>query len=161
MISDMENEAPEPIQEEAGEGAAKEDRQREEDQEEEEEGREMRIIKDPGEPTEREIEEHELTHVPFRAWCKACVAGKAQNDPHYHKQDAERESSKVPVISMDYAFMGQEGQEGLTKILVVKDRKMKNIFSHPVRAKGTAAESWIAGRICKDIRGLGYNRIGS
>ena len=65
----------------------------------EEEGREMRIIKDPGEPTEREIEEHELTHVPFRAWCKACVRGKAQNDPHYHKQDAERESSKVPVIS--------------------------------------------------------------
>ena len=60
---------------------------------------------------------------------------------------------------MDYAFMGQEGQEGLTKILVVKDRKMKNIFSHPVRAKGTAAESWIAGRICKDIRGMGYNRI--
>ena len=42
---------------------------------------------------------------------------------------------------------------------MVKDRKMKNIFSHPVRAKGTAAESWILGRICKDIRGLGYNRI--
>ena len=39
------------------------------------------------------------------------------------------------MISMDYAFMGQEGQEGLTKILVVKDRKMKNIFSHPVRPK--------------------------
>ena len=36
---------------------------------------------------------------------------------------------------------------------------MKNIFSHPVRAKGTAAESWIAEKICKDILGLGYNRI--
>ena len=60
---------------------------------------------------------------------------------------------------MDYAFMGQEGQDGLTKILVVKDRKMKNIFSHPVRAKGAAGETWIANRICKDIRGLGYNKI--
>ena len=45
----------------------------------------------------------------------------------------------MPVISMDYAFMGQEGQEGLTKILVVKDRKMKIFFSDPVRAKGIAA----------------------
>ena len=74
-------------------------------------------------------------------------------------QDAERESSKVPVISIDYSSMGQEGQEGLTNILVFKDRKMKNIFSHPVRAKGTAAESWIANRVCKDIRRLGCNRI--
>ena len=36
---------------------------------------------------------------------------------------------------------------------------MKNIFSHPVRAKGAAGETWIANRICKDIRGLGYNKI--
>ena len=62
----------------------------------------------------------------------------------FRKQDAEREESKVPVISIDYAFMGQEDQEGLTKILVVKDRKMKNIFSHPVRAKGAAGEASIA-----------------
>ena len=95
MISDIENDVPEPIPEEAGEEARREDSPEEEEKEEEAEGREMKIIKDPGEPTEREREEHELTHVPFRAWCKACVAGKAQNDPHYHKQDAERESSKV------------------------------------------------------------------
>ena len=58
----------------------------------------MKAAKAPGEPTEQEREEHELTHIPFRAWCGACVGGKAQNDPHHKKQDEEREAAKVPMI---------------------------------------------------------------
>ena len=30
----------------------------------------------PRQPSQHEREEHELTHLPFRAWCKTCVAAK-------------------------------------------------------------------------------------
>ena len=32
-------------------------------------------------PSRAEIEEHELTHLPFRNWCRHCVKGRARK-PH-------------------------------------------------------------------------------
>ena len=39
-------------------------------------------------PTEEEVREHELTHIPYRSWCEHCVKGKAQQlpDMHGHQQ---------------------------------------------------------------------------
>ena len=34
----------------------------------------VRPLRDPGQPTERERRQHELTHLPFRPWCADCVA---------------------------------------------------------------------------------------
>ena len=33
-------------------------------------------------PSPAEVEEHNLTHLPFRNWCEACVRGKAKDEPH-------------------------------------------------------------------------------
>ena len=30
----------------------------------------------PKQPTDKELEEHELTYLPFRSWCKECVQGR-------------------------------------------------------------------------------------
>ena len=30
-------------------------------------------VREPRQPTEKELSEHSLTHAPFRSWCKACV----------------------------------------------------------------------------------------
>ena len=38
--------------------------------------------KEPGQPTKREIEEHAVTHLPFRMCCPFCVQGKSKDDPH-------------------------------------------------------------------------------
>ena len=32
----------------------------------------------PREPTQQERAEHELTHMPFRSWCRHCVRGRAK-----------------------------------------------------------------------------------
>ena len=56
-------------------------------------------------PSQREIEEHERTHLPFRSWCKHCVMGRAQSTPHYHRDHSE---DKVPTISWDYWFIDEE-----------------------------------------------------
>jgi hypothetical protein len=42
------------------------------------EGREAKVMRDPGAPTQSEIYKHNMTHVPFRSWCPACVAGMAK-----------------------------------------------------------------------------------
>ena len=46
----------------------------------------------PAEPTRKEWEEHQLTHVPFRSWCPFCVKGRgAPNMPLDEAKKEERE----------------------------------------------------------------------
>jgi len=37
-------------------------------------------VKAPGEPTEVEVLEHHLTHLPFASWCKICVQSKSKQN---------------------------------------------------------------------------------
>ena len=32
---------------------------------------------------EHEVEQHELTHLPFRNWCRHCVRAKGKESPHH------------------------------------------------------------------------------
>ena len=43
-----------------------------------EECEDTRVMHDPGQPTEREIEEHRIDHMPYRSWCPHCVKGRAR-----------------------------------------------------------------------------------
>ena len=36
----------------------------------------VRHIRDPGQPTVKEHQEHVTTHRPYRSWCKFCVVGR-------------------------------------------------------------------------------------
>ena len=37
---------------------------------------------DPLLPTPLEVAEHNLTHRPYRRWCKICIAAWGREDPH-------------------------------------------------------------------------------
>ena len=54
-------------------------------QEEEGEAVQPKVIWTPKRPTVKEVEEHNLTHLPFRNWCIFCVKGKSKDDPHRRK----------------------------------------------------------------------------
>ena len=58
----------------------------------------------PCQPSAREIEQHNITHWPFRAWCPACVLGRATSDPHKRKQNRK---SDVQMIIIDYSYFGK------------------------------------------------------
>ena len=47
---------------------------------ESEEGRVPKVFRDPGVPTETEIEQQNVTHLPFRLWCPSCVEGKVRDN---------------------------------------------------------------------------------
>ena len=75
------------------------------------------------------------THIPFRSWCPFCIKGKAGSN--HHRKVGSRIGT-VPIISMDYAFMGKgkDDQEEMgNPILVWKDRKSKAVGAHMVPKK--------------------------
>ena len=56
----------------------------------------------PQKPSDKEVREHELTHIPFRTWCAHCVAGRARSDRHTHHHVAGEPRDGKPVIQLDY-----------------------------------------------------------
>ena len=66
----------------------------------------VRTLPSPTPPSRQEMLEHNLTHWPFRSWCKHCVAGKAKANKH--SPTGGLAESEVPVVSFDYMFMGDK-----------------------------------------------------
>ena len=63
-------------------------------------------FQDPLKPSQTEIDEHNLTHSPYRSWCKHCVRGRKKELPHFKKVgDAENLMSEY---HFDFAFPGEE-----------------------------------------------------
>jgi hypothetical protein len=55
----------------------------EDDEEEGESGeRKVQKMNSPGKPSAAEIEEHNLTHLPYRNWCRHCVRGRGKEAAH-------------------------------------------------------------------------------
>ena len=77
---------------------------------ESEEGQAVRLKVVGKPPSLKELEEHMSTHLPFRNWCRHCVSGRGQSDQH--RKQLEQEEQEVPVISIDYAYLGEEKTGG-------------------------------------------------
>ena len=85
------------------------ERRKEEQEEEDSEGHRPKYKVVSDKPSKREVEEHMLTHIPFRDWCPHCVRGKSKATPHRKRKEGEDE--EVPVISVDYMFMETEDKD--------------------------------------------------
>ena len=72
-------------------------------------------VKAPGEPTDLEVLEHNLTHLPFRSWCKICVQSKSNQNP------SRTLKTRQPVLQMDYSFIGDRPGEPQITLLNVVD----------------------------------------
>ena len=89
-LMDLEHEQKDDEQtaEELDSGDVEEDERHEDDDKEEaDEAEKPRVCVDPGRPSRKEIEEHEVTHMPFRSWWPHCVRGRGQATPHPKGRD--------------------------------------------------------------------------
>ena len=82
-------------------------------------------LKLPDPPGEVEKRLHELTHLPYAAWCEACVRGRGRSDPHRQLTEVEREKP-CPQVCLDWfdvAGSNQDGErdDGVTQALLVID----------------------------------------
>jgi hypothetical protein len=153
MLQPLEGEEPEMEEEEEEANRGMED---------EGEETQAKTLSGPIRPTQEMVEQHEVTHIPFRNWCSACVRGRAKSLGHY-KSDKEEDQS--PTISVDYGFFGREGElpsdvVGGSKapVLVARDRKSKSVWSHAVPSKGIE-HPYPSKALLQDIEATGYKRV--
>ena len=151
-----------PLMQESGEGsdgaAERGDEVREEPSGEaaQEEEAAVRGVRDPAEPSRDERARHELTHVPFRPWCRHCVSGKAADNPHRRRQE-QREEPEVVKASIDYGFIKLDGEETNRVILVFKASPSGMVSARCVTAKGRedpSAAPWVV----EQLRRLGADK---
>ena len=68
-----------------------------------------RGIRQPGQPSRKDVEEHNLTHADFRDWCEECIRGKGRTDQHRRKaEEEESEKGAITTYSIDYMYLTEE-----------------------------------------------------
>ena len=69
--------------------------------------REVRRLVDPQRPCQKDVDAHELTHLPFRNWCRHCVRGRGKEMAH-QRQASHKEM--LHDFSLDYCSPGDTGR---------------------------------------------------
>ena len=99
----------------------------------------------PEVPSNREKEEHDLTHANYRSWCRHCVKGRGRTAQHRSTEGGKQ----VPTIAMDYCFPSQ-GDEKALKVIAIRDSGKKAVKALVVPQKGSG-DGWIVKRIVNVI----------
>ena len=84
-----------------------------------EKGKLAKGLSKPDTPTREERELHNLTHTPYRAWCKYCVRGRGKKLAHTCGKAEDESETATPRISMDYFFMSAADDEQNTSPVIV------------------------------------------
>ena len=117
-----------------------------------------KALPSPTQPTLKEIQEHVLTHLPPRSWCRHCLRRRRTSLPHFRSK-TEWEHA-VPTVSIDYFFMGPSGQEeaqGVVPMLALKSHESRMTLAHVVERKGPVDST--TRRLVADLDWLGLRRL--
>ena len=116
------------------------------------EARRVKKVLNPHMPTNAEREEHVLTHLPYRNWCRHCVRGRGKEAAHTSME--KDRGNGVGEFSLDYAFPATEDGDGMT-LLVVRERETRMTCSMQVPRKGSTG-LYASKRVVAFIREVGY-----
>ena len=99
-------------------------------------------------PTQKERDDHNVTHCHYRNWCSHCVAGKA-HDPAHQKNTPDEEQALV--IEFDYNFVGDSTEDQNVTMLVAVVSAHGSLTGPMAQKKGSSDEyvmhamlNWIA-----------------
>ena len=156
---------------EADQEAVLESGKQEETEEDVEEGMTAKQLSQPQAPSRRLVEQHELTHLPYRSWCVHCrrARGVAMAHRKREEEEIEEKENALTTWAMDYTFLTEdfelltraeaekpENKERVKDIVMVSDdRRTGGVKAHLVERKGLG-DNWIAGRIVDDMAEFGY-----
>ena len=138
----------------------------------------IKPMKDPGNPTLEQLEEHRAPHLPYRSWCRWCVLGRGRGRRH-----VSASASDIPIIGIDYFFITDGGVNTRKEIMsvpvftaeeaidearqndqvaasiLVRDHNSKAISDHVVPCKGPDEEGYVVDLIADDVSWLGYKHM--
>ena len=109
----------------------------------------------PIEPTEREVEEHAMTHCPYRPWCRICVEAQGKEDPHVSIHEC---SEEILRFSMDYKEMSEYVNERkrIITTLIMREHASTMTAAYVVEAKGSIEQ---AKRILEFVESFGHDKV--
>ena len=111
-------------------------------------------MQDPKKPTEEDRAEHNVTHLPFRNWCRHCIAGRGKEAAHRRRAQG---SGDLPEIHFDFAFMGDEADAGNTvTMLVARTRSDRMTLATAVPRK--SAGDFVVKRVMAFFREIGIEK---
>ena len=124
-----------------------------------EEHRKAIVKKEPHQPSQAEVDEHESTgHVVHRSWCLHCKRARVTADRHVPKELDEPET-QLPTLSLGYLYMNQDqvADEATLPSIVVKCHKTKRFWASVLPGKGADAfaVAWLGG-VLDDA---GFNKV--
>lgn len=89
----------------------------------------------PIQPRKAEMEKHLLRHLPFRSWCPACLAGRAEGAPHYCVATMEG----LVVMQIDFFYVTTEGEEDKLTCFCIMDCSSGAIGACGAPSKGLSS----------------------
>ena len=102
-------------------------------------------------PSEAEVEQHELTHLPFRSWCRHCVRAKGKESPHH-----ESSPGGVSKFATNFMFMGDDGTP--MTCLAGYDGLTKAFFADVVPCKGTS-HGYAERALAHNVLSTGHQKV--
>ena len=104
-------------------------------------------------PSREAVESHQVAHIPFAPWCRACISGRGREAPHFRHGGGEENTAATPVVSLDYFFLGLTDStgEGTTPTLVLRDGNTTNSLGLRVPRKGPVPHA-VRGVLCFSAR---------
>ena len=146
-----------------------------------EEVQDSKVAPSPSLPSKAEVEEHRITHLPFRSWCKECIMGKALGE----QRSSKHPPSKIAIIGIDYFFMTKDGlvtrdelaseyskdaegnsrltqarNEGnIVKCVIIRCSATKMIFAHVVPVKGADDDGQVCDLVASGLQFIGHTKL--
>ena len=114
-------------------------------------------------PSEEEVQRHMLTHIPYAAWCEACVSGKGKPDRH-ERSETRVQGREIPVLSFDFGFTGKslgddqdEDESAKLTTLILHDSHSGSVGCIPLRGKNDSKRA--VREMVKYLQYLGHGDI--
>ena len=147
---------------------------------EDEEVEPMRTAASPVLPPAADIEEHRMTHMPYRPWCTECNQGRGlgeQRGAHVGQEHS------IPLVGVDFWYIttggvkkreelewandekgdaelqGQRQAGKIIKCLIIRCHKTKCVFAHVIPFKGHLEDPYVVDLTCSDIAWLGHVKL--
>jgi hypothetical protein len=115
--------------------------------------RKCKKMVDPVEPSAQEVADHQLTHLPFRNWCRFCCRGRGIEMAH-KKSVGEK---TLPELHFDFCFLGDDGKKNevgeTLPVLVIREARSRMTMSAAAPSKSTG--TFIARRCIAFLREIG------
>ncbi len=115
-------------------------------------------LRNPREPTQAEIDNHKLTHVPFREWCRWCIEGKCPTREHSNRNcGAVVYEEAIPNICFDYCYLNiDDEKKGNNPVIAMHSSSSKAICTLPAGKKGADGCEWLVMLLTMELQNWGH-----